>query len=71
MKRELIKQIEQLTCKKKITTWEEFDEVYKFNNPIKDQNKQQIIPPYEYRLDDNGCTRKDITKSGETLDIII
>lgn len=74
MRIEPIKQIEQLTYKKKATTWEEFDKIYKFNDPIK-TNDKQIVPPEEYRPDDGGCiangTNKDVTKSGETLDIII
>lgn len=55
MKIEPIKQIEQLNYKKNITTWEEFDEIYKFNDPVKDPDKQQIVSPEEYRPDDNGC----------------
>lgn len=54
MKIEPIKQIEQLTCKKKDITWEDIEK-WDWNDPVKDQNKQQIIPPDEYRPDDNGC----------------
>ena len=46
--------------------------------PINDlikTNDKQIIPPEKYIPDDGGCiangTRKDVTKSGETLDIIM
>lgn len=34
---------------KNITIWEQFDEIYKFNDPVKDPDKQQIVPPEEYR----------------------
>ena len=44
------------------------------NDPIK-TNDKQIIPPKKYRPDDGGCiangTRKDVTKSGENIDIIM
>lgn len=70
MRIEPIKQIKQLTYKNKAKTWEDFNEIYKFTT-----NDKQIIPPEKYRPDDGGCiangTRKDITKSGENIDIII
>lgn len=70
MRIEPIKQIKQLAYKNKATTWEEFDEIYKFTT-----NNKQIIQPEKYRPDDGGCiangTRKDVTRFGETLDIII
>lgn len=73
MRIEPIKQIEQLAYKKKATTWEEFDEMYKFNDPVK-ANGTSKLPP-QFAPDDGGCiangTHKDVTKSGETLDIII
>lgn len=60
MRIEPIKQIEQLTYKKKATTWEEFDEIYKFNDPITEKNNQKNkeelnLELQQYRPDDNGC----------------
>ena len=72
MRIEPIKQIEQLTYKKKATTWEEV-EAWDWNDPVK-ANDTSKLPP-QFMPDDGGCiangTHKDITKSGETLDIII
>ena len=72
MRIEPIKQIEQLTYKKKATTWEEV-EAWEWNDPVK-TNDTSKLPP-QFAPDDGGCiangVHKDVTRSGETLDIII
>jgi hypothetical protein len=48
-------------------------EAWEWNDPVK-TNDTSKLPP-QFAPDDGGCiangTHKDITKSGETLDIII
>lgn len=72
MRIEPIKQIEQLAYKKKATTWEEV-EAWEWNDSVK-TNDTSKLPP-QFAPDDGGCiangTYKDITRSGETLDIIV
>lgn len=72
MRIEPIKPIEQLTYKKKATTWEEV-EAWEWNDAVK-TNDTSKLPP-QFVPDDGGCikndTPKDVTKSGENIDIII
>lgn len=72
MRIEPIKEIGQLAHKKEATTWEEV-EAWEWNDPVK-TNDTSNLPP-QFMPDDDGCIKhgeqKDITKYGETLDIII